>query len=296
MSPVMLAGLGGALAAAGLWALLALRFARPSLAERLSEPTPPPPQPISKESESRLARWGARGIPLLAALGLPTARTRAHLALCGRDPGAYLAEKAASGALGLGGPLLFGLALSAAGVAIAPLYGALIWLLFAGVLWLAPDLALADDAAKRRTEMRHTISAFSDLVVIALAGGAGVTGALESAARTGGEAMGRIRSALRAAAVRREDPWTALRALGERYGLEEFDELAASLQLAGTDGARVRTSLAAKADSLRTRHLAALEADALAATERMSLPVVLLFAGFLLLIGYPALSLVLTSL
>jgi hypothetical protein len=39
---------------------------------------------------------------------------------------------------------------------------------------------------------------------------------------------------------------------------------------------------------MRSRQLASAEASAQAATERMSLPLVVLFAGFLLLIGYPA--------
>jgi len=75
----------------------------------------------------------------------------------------------------------------------------------------------------------------------------------------------------------------------------ELTELAASLTLAGTEGAKVRASLAAKATSLRNRQLADAETTAQAATERMSLPLVLLFAGFLLLIGYPAVVHVLTG-
>ena len=39
---------------------------------------------------------------------------------------------------------------------------------------------------------------------------------------------------------------------------------------------------------MRARQLADAEATAQAATERMCLPLVLLFAGFLLLIGFPA--------
>ena len=39
--------------------------------------------------------------------------------------------------------------------------------------------------------------------------------------------------------------------------------------------------------------LAEMEATAQSATERMSLPVVLLFTGFLVLLGYPAMSLIL---
>ncbi|MDA2809919.1 type II secretion system F family protein [Nocardiopsis sp. RSe5-2] len=296
MSPLLLAGIGGTLIGAGAWVLIAMRWARPSLADLLTEPPPPRPAPSAVSAGGWAARLGSRGIPVLAAMGLPTKRTRARLLLCERDIPSYLAEKTTTALVGVALPPLVGAVATVAGVPIAPLPGFLLWALAAGVLWLAPDLSLRDEAAKRRTEMRQTVAAFADLAVVALAGGAGVSGALDEASRTGGTAMARIRIALRAAALRRDPPWSALRELGDRYDLDEFNEIAASLQLAGTDGARVRASLAAKARSLRTRHLAALDAQAQAATERMSLPVVLLFAGFLVLVGYPALSLILTSL
>ena len=50
----------------------------------------------------------------------------------------------------------------------------------------------------------------------------------------------------------------------------------------------MRASLGAKAVSLRAHQLAEAEGAAEAATEKMSLPVVLLFAGFLCFIGFPA--------
>ena len=58
----------------------------------------------------------------------------------------------------------------------------------------------------------------------------------------------------------------------------------------------MRASLGAKAVSLRTHALAEAETQAQASTERMSLPVVLLFAGFLMFIGFPAIERVLAGL
>ena len=78
--------------------------------------------------------------------------------------------------------------------------------------------------------------------------------------------------------------------------MDELSELAASVALAGAEGAKVRASLAAKATSIRSHALADAQADAEAMSERMSLPVVVLFAGFLLFVGYPALAHVLTGL
>ncbi|WP_223830228.1 type II secretion system F family protein [Nocardiopsis quinghaiensis] len=229
-------------------------------------------------------------------MGLPTQRTRQRLTACDRDVPGYLSQKAAMAALALVVPPLLGTIFTALGLSLSPLFGLLAWAVFAAVLWMAPDLEVRDQARERSEQMRHTIAAVCDLVVISLAGGAGVTGALDDATRASDTwAMRRIRTALYTATIQHQPAWTALEELGERYDVPAATELAASLRLAGADGARVRASLSAKATSLRTQHLAELEAEAQSATERMSLPTVLLFAGFLVLIGYPALHLILTS-
>jgi hypothetical protein len=71
-------------------------------------------------------------------------------------------------------------------------------------------------------------------------------------------------------------------------GNESLIEVANSVQLAGEHGARIRQSLHSKAASLRQKNLARIEYEAEQRTEKMGLPIVLLFLGFLLLIGYPA--------
>ncbi|GAB3208466.1 type II secretion system F family protein [Marinactinospora thermotolerans] len=295
---LLLAAIGGILVGFGLWLVVAVRFARPSLAERLADPMPiAPARRAGTGNEGFAARLGTIGIPILSTLGLPTARTRRDLEVCDRDAARYLAEKFTSLLLGLAAPPAIGAMMSFAGADLPPLPAVGAWALFAVIAWLAPDLSLRDEARKRREAMRHALAGFADLVVVSLAGGAGVNGALTDASTAStGWAMTQIRLTLRTAALNRQPPWVALRELGDRFDVTEFAELSASLQLAGADGARVRGSLAAKARTLRTQHLAELDADAQSATERMSLPVVLLFAGFLVLLGYPAISHVFTSL
>ncbi|NCX18492.1 MAG: hypothetical protein EBX15_07075 [Acidimicrobiia bacterium] len=78
--------------------------------------------------------------------------------------------------------------------------------------------------------------------------------------------------------------------MGSRWGIPELVEVAGSMSLSGEHGARIRTSLAARADSMRARQVAEIEAIAQSATERMGLPVMLLFVGFMVLLGYPALQ------
>jgi Flp pilus assembly protein TadB len=91
-------------------------------------------------------------------------------------------------------------------------------------------------------------------------------------------------------------PWAGLARLGDELEVPELKELAASAELAGSEGARVRASVAVKARALRLRALADAEAAAQSASERMSLPIVLLLVGFVLFLGYPAVVQVLAGL
>jgi Flp pilus assembly protein TadB len=126
-----------------------------------------------------------------------------------------------------------------------------------------------------------------------LAGGAGIETALVSASRVGdGETFIRIADALDVARSRRQSLWEVLAIEGERLGIEELPELAATIRLGGEQGARMTASLVAKASSMRSKQLAEIEAQANSATERMGLPMVLLFLGFLVLLGYPALQMI----
>ncbi|MFZ9292040.1 MAG: hypothetical protein ACO26C_05810 [Ilumatobacteraceae bacterium] len=137
---------------------------------------------------------------------------------------------------------------------------------------LAPGARLRAAAARRRRDVLHAFSSYLDLVQVLLAGGAGVETALVAAAEAGdGWAFERLReSVVRARSARRS--------------------------IAGEHGARVRLSLAARADSLRQRQMGELEAAAQSATERMGVPMVGLFLAFIVLVGYPAVALVLDGL
>lgn len=162
---------------------------------------------------------------------------------------------------------------------------------------LLPLVSLRVSAAERRRSFRHAFSCFLDLVSVRLAGGAGVESALAATARGGhGWAFAEIRQALAEARLMGEPPWTGLARLGRELDIGELNELAASVTLAGDEGARVRASIAAKARSIRTRELADAESAAQSASERMSLPIVLLMLGFVVFLGYPAVMQVLTGL
>ena len=294
----------GAGAGAGLF-LIARGIAppRPSLAEALARLRwVPEPEPVvaMEDRGGLVARLGLPLAHLLArdkSAALLWPRVRRDLAVVGRSPERHLAEKVALA--------LFGLLLAPAFAALLALAGAALPLavpLWASVLlglggFLLPDLGVHAEAEARRGDFRHALGSFLDLVVIALAGGGGVETALADAASVGeGWAFSELRRSLEEARITRESPWLSLDRLGSHLGIAELGELAASVGLAGSEGAKVRASLSAKAASLRTHQLSEAEAAAQASTERMSLPVVLLFAGFLFFIGFPAIERVLQGL
>ena len=294
----------GAGAGLGVWLVVRGLFpARPSLADALAQlkrvpEAAPVLAPVSEGgAAARVGRPVAKWLGHLGAGWLVPGRIRQDLAVLDRSPERHLAEKVT---LSLAGLLLVPtvavlLTLGGAHLSIAlPLWAALV---LAAVGFVVPDLGIHADANRRRRDFRHALSSFLDLVVVALAGGGGVESALADAASIGaGWPFAYLRRALDQARLAREAPWTALGRLGEQLGVGELSELAASVALAGTEGAKVRASLAAKATSLRTHQLAEAETADQAASERMSLPVVVLFAGFLFFIGFPAVERVLHSL
>jgi tight adherence protein C len=166
-----------------------------------------------------------------------------------------------------------------------------VWLgiFFALIFFLLPDMQLRQEAAARRRDFRHAVSAFLDLVAMNLAGGRGVPEALMTAANVGdGWAVRRIRDALSNARITGITPWQALGRLGEDVNVDELRDLSAALALVADDGAKVRQSLAARAASMRSRELADVEGKAGERSQSMLVAQLLLCAGFLIFLAYPA--------
>jgi tight adherence protein C len=289
------AGLG-----VGLWALVVYVFPpRPplrALVDRLHA-APAPPPILTAESDGWALRVGRPFVKPLAALRLPNSKLRNDLAVTGKGIEHHLAEKAALALAGLLLPTVMQVLLVVTDVGLTWEVPAIAGLLFGLGGFLLPDIRVRKEAERRRSTFRHALSAYLNLIRVLLAGGAGVDGALSDAVGIGkGWAFQQLRRALVTAKLTRTTPWATLGQLGGELDVHQLSELAASVSLAGTEGARVRASLAAKAAALRTRELTDAEGDAHAATERMSLPVVMLFIGFLVFIGFPALASVLAGL
>ncbi len=190
------------------------------------------------------------------------------------------------------------MAVSFAGVTSA--VGALQWnplgvLTFAGLAagfgFVMARLAVASQAAERRRAFAVELTQYLDVVVLQVAASSGIDEALRRAA-AGSTSPGitQIRRALDRARTRNEAAWDSLHALAERIRVPELDELVSTVRLGDDRGARIKATLAAKADALRATQ----NADELArneqASERMGIPVVAMFFGFLLLTIAPLLS------
>jgi Flp pilus assembly protein TadB len=213
------------------------------------------------------------------------------LAITGQSAEELATKMLVSGGAGLIGPPLLWVVAQAAGVQLgleAPILLAVV-AVPAGIC--LPVASLLSRAQDRRRHFRAVIGSFVDLVVLSLAGGVGIEGALFAAAQVSRDwAAQRLARTLLRARDSGQSPWAALGQLGEEIGLPELVELSTALELAGTEGARIRQSLSARAISLRRHEQADAESAANSTTERLFLPGALLVVGFLLFIGYPALS------
>lgn len=217
------------------------------------------------------------------------------LAMMGREPVAHATRKITGAFIGCTTGLTLGVLWSLDGGTHSGLV-AVLAVVGIAVGYLLPDRRLRTAAKHRRVDAVAALSAFLDLVNILLAGGAGLETALHAAAESGdGWTFEQLRAMLTRARTTRQSVWSCCSEFGRRVGLQELVELSASVQLAGQQGARIAQSLATRAQSLRGHVLAGIEEQAQSSSERMGLPTVLLFVGFLFLLGYPAAQIILGS-
>ncbi len=214
---------------------------------------------------------------------------RADLAVLDRGWEGFLATKVILAAVGLFfGPLVFSVAWTL-GFGSSPVIPVWLAVLFAAVFFLLPDVEVRRDAAAKRRDLRRVVGAYLDLVAMNLAGGRGLPEALMAAAEVSdGWALLRIRTCLADARITGISQWEALGQLGADLGVEELKDLSASLALVADDGAKVRESLGSRAETMRHRELAEIEGSAGEKSQSMLVAQLLLCAGFLVFLIYPA--------
>jgi Flp pilus assembly protein TadB len=212
----------------------------------------------------------------------------ADLQLLGQDTDSWVATKIVCGAAGLATPALLSGLLALGGVSLGWPIPVAVSLALGAAFFMAPDLVTRANAAQKRTDFKHALTSYLDLVALERGAGAGPTEALEAAAGIGaGWAFERIRAALDNARTSGTEPWAALAALAEQTGVPELADLADIAGIAGQEGAKVLDTLLARAAAMRAEALADYRAKALSRTTTMSVPVALLAAGFFLLLIFP---------
>jgi tight adherence protein C len=241
-------------------------------------------------------RLGAALAQFCAEQGWEFRSLRSNLNLVGKSFENFIATKVLLALFGLIFPPVVLAAISLAGVHLSILIPVWAGLVFALIFFFLPDLDLRQQVERRQRDFRHAIGAFLDLVAMNLSGGRGVPEALMAASEIGeGWAFWRIRDALANARITGQTPWQALGALGAEVQVNELKDLSAALSLVAEDGAKVRESLTARAVSLRRRELADLEGQAGERSQSMLLAQMLLAAGFLIFLMYPAVHMLLQA-
>ena len=244
------------------------------------------------EADGRLERVratvGERIEAEVAVRGWQLTRTREDLAVMNRSMSTHLGTKAL---LGLGAFIWFPVVISLLGFG-GGLGMPLILALAAGLFgFFLPDLALRSEAEKRRRDFRHVTGAFLDLVAMNLAGGRGLPEALMAASSFGDHwAMVRMRQALSNARIMGWTPWEGIARLGNELGVDELRDLASALALAGDEGARIRLSLMARAESMRRKEMVDIEGAAGENSQSMLMAQLLMCIAFLVFLAYPAVS------
>jgi Flp pilus assembly protein TadB len=234
---------------------------------------------------------GRRMAEFYARQGWQQRSIRADLAILDRNWESFLTTK---------------VGLAAYGFVLIPLLDGLLWLVgvhlnFLVPLWLTlfaaagffilPDIEVKQKAKERREDFRRVVSAYLDLVAMNLAGGRGLPEALMSAAEiSDGWAVRRIRNALSDARLSGQTQWAALGGLGQTVGIEELVDLGNALALTADDGAKIRTSLASRAETMRRRELSEIEGKAGQQSQSMLVAQILLCTGFLVFLIYPAIT------
>lgn len=231
-----------------------------------------------------------------AARGWTFDKVRADLAIMNRPFAVHLGTKVLLAVGALVWLPLMAVVLSLAGIGFGTTTPAAVTLAGAVFAFFIPDLALRGEAEERRRDFRHVVGSFLDLVAMNLAGGRGLPEALMAASTIGDHwAMARIRQALSNARVVGITPWEGVSQLGRELGVEELRDLASALALAGDEGAKIRHSLMARAESMRRKELADVEGQAGERSQSMLVAQLLICASFLLFLAYPATSQILSS-
>jgi hypothetical protein len=228
--------------------------------------------------------WAQRRLPV-AVLGRG-GPTRADLDLIGKTATDHYGEKALGTVITLVSVPFLGLCVGLLNLGMpvsVPLGASLVFALGA---WFLPDIDARAKAKRARQEFSRAVSTYLELLAIERISGAGATQATFAAAQVAGSwPFRRIAAALERSRWEGQPPWAALRELGKEVEVDALGEVAAIVELAGTQGSAIHDQLQSKAASMRDSQLDVEQQLAHDATVRMTVPgTMTVFVYFLMLI------------
>jgi Flp pilus assembly protein TadB len=213
------------------------------------------------------------------------------LAVTGGTLEQYIGKTTTLATIGFTGPIVILGFFNAIGLGLPLIFGPAAGLVLGAAMLVVTRQELADNAKRRRAEFRRTLSIYLDLVAMSMQAGRGHAEALPASAAIGsGWAFTHLQDAIDGARFSGTTAWHALGQLGERFGLRELADLDAALTLANDDGAKVRTTLVARAETLRSERIADTEAAAAQATESMRFALIVMVFAFLSYELYPSIA------
>lgn len=248
---------------------------------------------IQKIGAPRATTFGGKVQSWLADQVLRRARDAKHLvqdlAVTGATVEQHVGKAAALVVVGFAGPLVILGFFNTIGVGLPLVFGPVAGAVLAVAMLFVTRQELADSAKRRRAEFRRTLSVYLDLVAMSMQAGRGHAEALPASAAIGtGWAFTHLQDSIDGARFSGTTPWHALGQLGDRFGIRELTDLDAALTLANDDGAKVRTTLVARAETLRSERIADAEAASAQATESMRFALIGMVFVFLTYELYPS--------
>ncbi len=283
-----LVGLGIALA---IWRLVptspdAVDVVRRYSPEAVKERSAAAADPTASDRIERVGVWAMKALPANLWVKTPTK----ELALLRIPVHRHYGKKVLYFVAGLAiPPVLSYFIFAVMGFALPFVVPAAGSLIFAAVLFFAPDRDVRVDAKFARADFSRALGAYIDLVALERLSGAGPRQAMEYAAQIGDSwVFRRISEELTRSRWSGIAPWDALQNLADELGLPELDDLADVMRMSG-EGSQVYDNLRARSNAMRSAMLNTERAKANAASERINMPMALLGVVFMVILVTPAL-------
>ncbi len=209
----------------------------------------------------------------------------ADLAVLERTPATYGIQRLTMALVCASFPLLFvAMTIGVGGVQWNPITVTLLVPAGAAIGLLLARQTVHAAAQQHRQTYAVELAHYLEIVALQLAGGTGVDEAMRRATITGTTTgITQIRRALTTARNTNRSTWDTLDELAQRTHVPELEELIVATKLAGNQGAHIKQTLLAKAETLRTTKANDDLAKAIRASEHMEIPVTFMFLAFLIL-------------